>query len=68
MQGPAEYFHVSQEVIILTVTLYVLGFGIGDSLELQWVYWVTLCFAGAVYVLMSLTVPETHHATIGTSC
>jgi MFS family permease len=42
----------------------IVGGFIGDSLEWQWIYWVTLCFAGAVYILMAVTVPETHHATI----
>lgn len=27
--GPAEEFHVSEEVINLTVTLFVVGFGVG---------------------------------------
>lgn len=29
MQGPAEEFHVSEEVVNLTVTLFVVGFGVG---------------------------------------
>lgn len=32
IEGPMETFHVSQEVIILTVTLFVLGFGFGPLL------------------------------------
>ncbi|KAH3674469.1 hypothetical protein WICMUC_003307 [Wickerhamomyces mucosus] len=29
ISGPMESFHVSEEVIILTVTLFVIGFGVG---------------------------------------
>jgi multidrug resistance protein len=32
MDGPAKHFNVSQEVIILTVTLFVIGFGVGPLL------------------------------------
>lgn len=27
--GPAETFHVSQEVSLLTITVFVVGFGVG---------------------------------------
>lgn len=165
IQGPMETFHVSQEVVILTVTLLVLGFGFGpllfsplseevgrnfiyrttffcgvvfvipcalaknigtllvfrllDGLALsapmtliggsladmwinkergtlmlffsaapflgpclgpliggfigdyfplhetwRWIYWIILIFSGAVYVLMLLTLPETHHGIL----
>lgn len=32
IEGPAKHFGVSQEVIILTITLFVLGFGFGPLL------------------------------------
>jgi hypothetical protein len=31
VKGPAEEFHVSEEVALLSVTLFVMGFGIGKS-------------------------------------
>lgn len=32
IEGPAETFHVSSEVILLTVTVFVIGFGIGPMI------------------------------------
>ncbi len=37
--GVSEEFNVSQEVGLLTVTLFVLGFGIGMEISLQTWYW-----------------------------
>lgn len=31
--GPAEEFHVSEEVVNLTVTLFVVGFGVGKYIS-----------------------------------
>jgi hypothetical protein len=31
VKGPAEEFHVSEEVALLSVTLFVIGFGIGKT-------------------------------------
>ncbi|PRT54565.1 hypothetical protein B9G98_02185 [Wickerhamiella sorbophila] len=53
IKGPRDYFHVSTEVIILTVTLFVVGFGVGplvfapasEEFGRQIVYIVTFGFA-----------------------
>lgn len=53
IHGPREYFNVSTEVIILTVTLFVVGFGVGplvfapasEEYGRQIVYIVTFGFA-----------------------
>lgn len=53
MDGPKEYFQVSEEVVILTVTLLVIGFGVGplvfapasEEFGRQYVYGITLFFA-----------------------
>jgi hypothetical protein len=35
IKGPAEEFHVSEEVALLSITLFVVGFGIGKSSNLN---------------------------------
>lgn len=53
MDGPGEYFGVSEEVVILTVTLLVIGFGVGplvfapasEEFGRQLVYAITMFFA-----------------------
>lgn len=58
IRGPAEHFHVSQEVVILTVTLFVIGFGVGplvfapasEQVGRQLVYLSTL-FVAVIFVL-----------------
>lgn len=42
----------------------LVGGFIGDNAYWRWIYYVTLIFAGVVYAVMVLTVPETHHSTI----
>lgn len=36
--GVEETFHVSEEVALLTVTLFVIGFGVGMFISSAWVY------------------------------
>lgn len=58
MDGPAKYFHVSEEVVILTVTLFVVGFGVGplvfaplsEEVGRQPIYVVTL-FVAVVFIV-----------------
>ncbi|EKM51926.1 uncharacterized protein PHACADRAFT_177335 [Phanerochaete carnosa HHB-10118-sp] len=42
----------------------LVGGFIADNLGWRWLYWIQLIVAGAVYVLMVLTVPETYAPTI----
>jgi multidrug resistance protein len=42
----------------------LVGGFIGDFMYWRWIYYILLMFAGAVYVLACLLVPETHHNTI----
>ncbi|KAH3676325.1 hypothetical protein WICPIJ_009135 [Wickerhamomyces pijperi] len=53
IEGPMKTFHVSEEVVILTVTLLVIGFGVGplifaplsEEIGRKWVYCSTLGLA-----------------------
>jgi MFS family permease len=42
----------------------LVGGFIADNLGWRWLYWIQLIIAGAIYVLMVLTVPETYAPTI----
>lgn len=60
IQGPAEEFHVSNEVVFLTVTCFVVGFGVGpmvfapmsEILGRRIIYAVTLLIA-VVFIIPS---------------
>ncbi|CAM9019652.1 unnamed protein product [Wickerhamomyces anomalus] len=58
MEGPMKSFHVSEEVVILTVTLLVLGFGLGplifaplsEEVGRRWIY-VTTLGAAVIFII-----------------
>lgn len=58
IEGPMKTFHVSEEVVILTVTLLVIGFGVGplvfapisEEIGRRWVY-VTTLGAAVVFIV-----------------
>jgi hypothetical protein len=58
IKAPAEEFHVSEEVALLSVTVYVIGFGIGplafaplSEIYGRWIIYATTLFVATVFII-----------------
>ncbi|KAH3665782.1 hypothetical protein OGAPHI_003970 [Ogataea philodendri] len=66
--GPMESFHVSQEVVILTVSLFVLGFGFGPLAfaPLSEEFGRTVVYLSTLFVAVVFVIPCALAKNIGT--
>ncbi|KAK9470250.1 major facilitator superfamily domain-containing protein [Dipodascopsis tothii] len=68
IDGVAEYFHVSVEVVILTVTMFVLGFGVGPLVfaPLSEVFGRQIVYVSTFSVAVIFIIPCARAENIGT--